>query len=289
MYISRVRNILQADYPLNASLRSHLKIIFGNGLAVFLFLVIFKPFGMVRMDDIRFMQIAVGFGAVCSAVLAFDLLLLPRSLPGLYNRKRWKVYHQAWRVTWQICAVAVANVGYAHLVGAEFSHLLRALWRSQLAAFTFALVPISVGVVAFRYRTAGRLSLERNGRPLSERVERENGATPLFLKDEQGYVKLQLNAADLLCLRAAQNYVEVVFSKNGRMQKELLRNSLKRLEAELRGHPTLVRCHRGYLVNLAHVVSNGGHGRTDRLVLTTGIELPVSRRRRAELRQRLGS
>lgn len=288
MNTKRLRRILKSTYPLNHTLRHAIKMVFGNGLAVFLFVLIFKPFGLVRMVDMRLLQIAAGFGMVCSLVLAFDLLLLPNLLPGLYRREGWKVWHQALRVAWQISAVAVVNVVYAHFVGAEFQHVLRVLLRSHLAALIFALAPISLGLVSFRYRTGERLSSRSENTtraPIS--ADRENDSTHLVLKDEHGCVKLRLKAADVLCLCAAQNYVEVVFLMNGHRHTELVRNSLKRVETELRGHPTLVRCHRGYLVNLEHVVANGASSSGRTLLLITGLRIPVSRRRRAELRKRL--
>lgn len=291
MNTNRIGNVLRANYPLNHTLESRLKTIFCNGLAVFLFLLIFKPFGMVRMSDGRLLQIAVGFGMVCSLVLVFDVLLLPKLLPRFYNKERWKVYHQILRVGWQITAVAVANVVYAALAGAAIDSVLKALFRSYLAAVTFALAPITIGIVSFRYRATRQHSSEsKNVTCMRENPSSENGSQiGIVLRDEQGCKKLRLKAEHLLCICAAQNYVEVVCLKNGRTEKTLVRSSLKRIETDLQSHPAMFRCHRRFLVNLSHVVSNAVNQQGSHLLLTTGMKIPVSRRRKPHLQERLES
>ncbi|MEQ6119248.1 LytTR family transcriptional regulator DNA-binding domain-containing protein [Reichenbachiella sp. MALMAid0571] len=53
----------------------------------------------------------------------------------------------------------------------------------------------------------------------------------------------------LLYLQSFDNYVEIHYTANGEVKKQLLRTSLKHIEQKHLPNPCLVRCHRSYIVN----------------------------------------
>ena len=70
--------------------------------------------------------------------------------------------------------------------------------------------------------------------------------------DEKGDLKLIVKPEMLFYLEAADNYVQIHYMNVGRMEKMLIRNTLKNIEWRFRDKD-LVRCHRSYIVNLANV------------------------------------
>lgn len=90
---------------------------------------------------------------------------------------------------------------------------------------------------------------------------------------DAGAHRLRLDADDVLVLAASGHHVEV-HALSGRY---VVRGPLKRYGAELAGEG-FARCHHGFLVNLAHVVSVDGLD----AVLVDGTTVPVGRNRRTD-------
>lgn len=72
---------------------------------------------------------------------------------------------------------------------------------------------------------------------------------------ENGKEFINVNQAEFLYLKSSGNYVEIFYLSNGTPNKALIRNSLKAIEQTHENHPSIVRSHRSYLVNPAHIKS----------------------------------
>ncbi len=70
----------------------------------------------------------------------------------------------------------------------------------------------------------------------------------IFIKEKKSFFKIQLE--EILYLKAADNYVEVVTTA----KKYLVRSSLTHFIAKL-SHPNFFKTHKSYVVNLAHLSS----------------------------------
>ena len=70
--------------------------------------------------------------------------------------------------------------------------------------------------------------------------------------DEKGELRLSARPETVYYLEAADNYVVIHYLSGGKMDKIMIRNSLKNLEWRFR-NLGLVRCHRSYIVNLSRV------------------------------------
>jgi DNA-binding LytR/AlgR family response regulator len=70
--------------------------------------------------------------------------------------------------------------------------------------------------------------------------------------DEKGDLKLVVQPEMLFYLESADNYVIIHYMNSGKMEKIIIRNTLKNIEWRLQD-TNVVRCHRSYLVNLNNV------------------------------------
>jgi DNA-binding LytR/AlgR family response regulator len=82
--------------------------------------------------------------------------------------------------------------------------------------------------------------------------ERREQETMYKFYDEKGDLKLIVRPDMLFYLEAADNYVQIHYMNAGKMEKILIRNTLKNIEWRFRDM-NLVRCHRSYIVNLDNV------------------------------------
>lgn len=70
--------------------------------------------------------------------------------------------------------------------------------------------------------------------------------------DKGGRLSFATSRRSLLYIEAANNYTNIHYTNEGKEETFILHNTLKVLEAQL-GGAGIVRCHRGYLVNLDNV------------------------------------
>jgi DNA-binding LytR/AlgR family response regulator len=70
--------------------------------------------------------------------------------------------------------------------------------------------------------------------------------------DEKGVLRISIKMENLLFLEASDNYVNIHYLNKEKVSRFMLRNSLKRLEEELR-NTELIRCHRSYMVNFEKI------------------------------------
>ena len=71
--------------------------------------------------------------------------------------------------------------------------------------------------------------------------------------DEKGENKLSLSSNSLIFIESADNYVEINYVSQNKLNKFLLRNSMKRMEELLASSTNVCRCHRSFIVNMEHV------------------------------------
>lgn len=100
----------------------------------------------------------------------------------------------------------------------------------------------------------------------------------ITLRGEHSLDVLQLDWTDLICVKSANNYVEVYYQKAGQLHKKLLRTTSKSIQANL---PQLKRVHRSYLINPLHFVE----WRSKKQIALTHLEVPVSQSYQAELKE----
>jgi DNA-binding LytR/AlgR family response regulator len=87
-----------------------------------------------------------------------------------------------------------------------------------------------------------------------------------------------LTVEELLFVESADNYSEVVFWKENKLQKVLLRSSLSRIEEQIY-YSFIARCHRSYIINLRQVTDISGNAQGYKLQLHNWeTALPVARR-----------
>lgn len=72
--------------------------------------------------------------------------------------------------------------------------------------------------------------------------------------DEKGENKLSLSSNSLIYIESADNYVEINYVSQNKINKFLLRNSMKRMEEALVG-TNVCRCHRSFIVNMEFVTA----------------------------------
>jgi len=100
--------------------------------------------------------------------------------------------------------------------------------------------------------------------------------TVITFTSSNGRQQLSMAPEDFLYATSADNYLKIVFLKNGRLASMLIRGTLKTLENEFSDYP-FERCHRSYLFNTQNITRIERHNSKVRVFLKQVEKaLPVS-------------
>lgn len=272
------------------------------GCFVAFFLIVFQPYGIsLWQTDGKILKL-FGFGFVsfiCPLVFRF---IFTSVLKNRNIEETWVVWKEILGLLSVICFIAFGNLFYGNLI--KISHFnFQELSLALAATFLLAIFPITANV-AIKYNRF--LALNQKDAELMEaevlhfqnKVETEssikkehneiinNGLLVLIAENEKD--KIEIVAEELLFIESADNYSNIIFYRNNKVNKQLLRGSLKRIESQIT-FPFIVRCHRSYIVNLKlinHIKGNAQGYRID-FKIDQIDSIPVSRNYSKALFERL--
>lgn len=285
-----IGGFLGAKYPMDISWNHALITAFLSGLFVGLFLIVFQPFGLSAADWEHKTRDLASYGIPSFVVV----LMVNAILLVVGTGAQWKV--------WQVClffvTILILITGANALWGAWlFDECCN--WSSVstmlIQTVSIGFFPI-VGTVAYQrmrfvHRHEGvaedlntRIFLNAEAQPnrAADPVASGVPAVPnvIRLTGENRGESLDVRLGLFYFVEASANYVEVVWrSQEGKLIRTMLRAPLKAIEAQMVDwNPTVVRCHRSFLVNRSKVSRAEGNALGLTLSLDEpGLSVPVSR------------
>lgn len=206
----------------------------------FLFVLAYEPF------DIS------GFLSVGKGMYTLNLILTSVILLGVVSLSRMLLFILRHHIDMNWTLFILWSVGEVVFTGFMFSILLGIGWAGEWTYF--AVLSTSVlylaGILIFPYAIitlSVQLFIASNhkGPAVDEK-------SLIRFQDETKRLKFIVSSEAVLYIQAEENYVHIVHLDNGRVKDYTLRSSMRSLEEMLFRHG-LVRCHRSYFVNAAHV------------------------------------
>lgn len=268
------KNILQQAYPFKHSFRSHVLQAFYFGLFIFLFLIIFQPFGLQQYQAQHKTLILAGYGLLTFFGMLANHLLFSFLLPNWYSRKTWTVGKNISYVLWVFFVIGICNWAYTSLLIFK-EYALHTLFTFQALTLVIGIFPITISTFII-YFTRLKEAL-RDAQLLNQTIHKEHTSDTQLLNipSQNKSEQISLILDKLLYIKAIENYVEVQTDT----EKIIVRNTLKSIEQSISAYPQIRRCHRSYLVNLHQVASFSGNAQGLSLQFkTSGVEdIPVSR------------
>jgi len=273
---------LDKPYPFDISPKQRMISAFVFSTFVVLFLFIFKPFQIGNFHE-HTLIVSLGYGLICLLIMLFLNLVFVKVVPRYFNENKWTTGRQ---IFWTLINVFI--IGFGNFI---FSISLKIIPLSVWGIIQFQFFTLTVGVfpvVISALLNQARLQTlyTKNSNEMNVQLIQQTDQIISKNNDNKEMVtipslyaqeNLQLEAEDILFVRAADNYIEVYYSDDHGAQRILLRNTLKSVEGILvQGH--FFRCHKSYLVNLNKVIRVSGNAQGYRLHIEKIDEpIPVSR------------
>jgi hypothetical protein len=248
-------------------------------------LAVFKPFGLDAWQWQAYVHLAAMWVMGFSVCMITDLILkYVVKMPRLYDKGvEYIIRRNLWFQCINTPLIAVCICLYRHFVMSdrvESNHLSLVNLLETLVIIAFC--SFAIGLYwRFKFRSKFlEVELEET-RLLNEQLKvrpqpAPKGGDIILTGTTNESVSLQIS--NLMYIEAVGNYVKVCHLSDGEVHTDMLRSTSKQVEETLRTYPTVVRCHRAFLVNLSQVEQIVSKSGSMQLVMRHCHEsLPVSR------------
>ncbi len=207
------------------------------------FINAFKPWNIGRWysdsELIRFLRLS-SYGVVVGLVLLFTQFPLRKIFK--IERFSLKTY-----ILWLIIEIIIISLVYIFLYGNPLGNFVNDFLFSLKYTLLGILIPYSFALLVIYYKKH-REQIEELQNKISKPTEKKL----LAFKDDKNKIKFSVLTKDLLYIESTDNYVSVFYNLEGKLQRQLLRNTMKNMEEMLK-ESSIIRCHRSFMVNSENV------------------------------------
>lgn len=288
-----ILSFLNKPFPRTLSSKRNITTNFFIGCFVAFFLIVFQPFNISEWQTNHKIAKLLGFGLV-SFLVPFVFNSLTEFI---FSKKTleddWKVWHEILIILALLFFIAFGNLGYSYFLRITTISLI-SFFNTLIATILLGIFPISLHVILKHNSLLRKNNTEASlvNSKLSDfanemlqdnppKIKNGEAEIPIvqkiILTAENEKDKIELLGEQLLYIESVDNYCSIVYTENGKIKKQLLRSSLKRLESQL-VHEHILRCHRTFVVNLENVKNVEGNAAGYKLNFFDSIySVPVSR------------
>jgi hypothetical protein len=208
-----------------------------------LFINIFVPFNINRWYSdsglIQFLRLS-SYGFVVGLVFLFTQFPLRR----IFKIQNFTIKSY---IPWLGLEIILISLVYIFMYGNPRGNFMNDIVFSLKYTLLGICLPYSFALLIIYYKNQRTEILH-----LKNKANQPTEKHLISFKDEYGKIKFSLQATDLLLLESTDNYVSVYFLSGGKLQRKLVRNTLKNLENMLKDN-AVIRCHRSFMVNTRNI------------------------------------
>jgi hypothetical protein len=208
-----------------------------------LFINLFKPWNIGRWHSdsgfIQFLRLS-SYGLVVALVFLFTQFPLRK----IFNQQQFKFKTY---ILWLFIEISFISLVYIFLYGNPIGNFINDFLFSLRYTLLGICIPYSFALLIIYYKNQ-KAEIEQ----LQTKISKPSEKKLIAFKDENHKIKFSVLGKDLLLIESTDNYVSVFYILNDKVQRQLLRNTLKNLE-ELLKENYIIRCHRSYMVNPKNV------------------------------------
>lgn len=243
-------NALNKNYPFNGDLKANLQSFVGVSLGVFLFLLFFKPFQIKNPDFDNQHLIIAGFGVITLLLLCILRILIPSIFQNYFSEKNWTYTKEL-----------LLNLSFWIFNSVAFSFFARYVGGIRITfhtAIIVVLISLSAMVIVIVVNQFWVLNSQIKELTELAGISREfetgqDKDVEIAFESENKSEYFKLTLEQIMLIKSASNYIEVIYKSGDKISKRLIRNTIKNTEEFFSKYPTLVRCHRTCIVNKNYI------------------------------------
>lgn len=243
-------NDLNKKYPFNDELNINLKSFVGISLGIFLFFLFFQPFQLKNPDFNNQNLILAGFALISLILLCALRVLIPSIFTKTFSDEKWTYWKELIVNLTFLILNSIAFAFFARYVGQ-----VRITFHNTIIIILISLAAMVIVIVInefMRLNSDVKQLKELTG--LNSLVEISNGKDveiEFFSENKSDYFQIFLE--QVILIKSASNYIEVIYKTADKISRRLIRNTIKNTEELFSKYPTLIRCHRSCIVNKNYI------------------------------------
>ncbi|KJF41968.1 hypothetical protein LH29_22025 [Draconibacterium sediminis] len=207
------------------------------------FINVFKPWNIGRWYSdsplIQFLRLS-SYGFISSLVLLFTQFPLRK----IFHQQTFKLKSY---LLWILVEIVLISLVYIFLYGNPIGNFINDFLFSLKYTVLGIMIPYSFALLLIYYKKHIE-EIEQ----LQNKLSGTDKNQLLTFTDEKGKPRFSIRSKDFLYIESTDNYVTVNFILEGKLQRKLLRNTMKNIESQL-GSESILRCHRSFMVNTQNV------------------------------------
>ena len=242
------------------------------------FIIVYQPFGVLQWGRVRVSEFMFVIYSLLIVLLGMSIAAISRVIM-YYRAKKHEITYLNY-IFWVFVELVLMAIAYT--VCSILADVQEDIWVAFKSALLntslILLIPYIICITAFTLQDRNRRLREIEDD--MDKAMQQRAATKGLISfyDERGELQLSVTKENLLYIESADNYIYIWYMKGNLPKKLILRNTLKRT-AELLVDTNVMRCHRGYMVNMEQVKVL--RREKDNFYLELGIEgikdIPVSK------------
>ena len=252
-------------------------------------MLIFQPFGLSDYHNSDKILITAGYGCLTFVILIINLFVVSPLLRKWFNAKSWTVIKQIFWLIWIIFTIGLGNYLYTSIIFSFWS--LYGLLVFQVYTLLVGIIPIVVLTILLQniLLTQNLKSARDFNSSLINKDDILDKQIICLIADNLKD-KFEVELSNLLYIESTGNYIEIFYIKDDKLKNTILRSALKLTELQLETYPSLVKCHRAFLININKIIHAKGNSQGLKLILkNTEKEIPVSRNLSKSLKDKISS
>jgi hypothetical protein len=253
---------LNKKYPFNNNLKINVRSIVFVSLGIFLFLLFFQPFNIQNPDFNNRLIILATFGAISLVLLSIFRLVIPSIFTTAFSEKHWNIKNEIIINLLFVIFNSVAFSFFAKYVGRTPANFHTVIIIVIISISSTVIIVVTNRMYLLKMQV---ILLSRNSSGINKKqIPKKNIEIEFESEIKSEYFKLF--PEQIILIKSANNYIEVIYKKEDKVAKRLIRNTLKNTENLFEKYSNMVRCHRSCIVNRNYIqkVTKGSDG----LILT---------------------
>lgn len=234
---------------LNERLILFLSISFG----IFLFILFFQPFTIDRFDFNNRLLFVAGFGGIVFFLITLVEVILP-----------WAIYKNNQNESETSFPSYLSSFTILVLNTVAFTFYLRYVGFVSISFYIVAkivLICLAPVVIIRLHNTIKELrqlneTLIIEKKIIQKQIEKQQEDDlnkTIEFTSENSNENLVLPIAEIVCIKSADNYIEIIYKEDDSFKKRLIRNTLKNIDLQIRHYSSFIRCHRICIVNKYYI------------------------------------
>ena len=216
------------------------------------FIIVYQPFGVLQWGRERVSEFMFVIYSLLIVLLGMSIVAISRVIM-YYRTKKHEISILSYAL-WVFVELAIMAIAYT--ICSILADVQEDIWVAFKSALQntslILLIPYIICITAFTLQDKNE-RLRQIEDDFDKAVAQKMASKGLIsFYDERGELQLSVTKDNLLYIESADNYIYIWYMKNNLPKKLMLRNTLKRT-AESLAETNVMRCHRGYMVNMEQV------------------------------------